>query len=258
MTIVPKPPSARPLQHELLQPMTKHEAVAITRKINLNAGALAELLTEAHERLAWSAMGYSSWREYATGELSISQSRAYQLLNQGQVQAALSEAVSTKVEIPESVTRDIKKRDIPRIAKDAKRRVQKGATPKAAARAAVKAARKPKAAKPPARKPSPPVIPFPVRDEFAPNFEHEFRDAQERVEQLETELKALRATDRAGEIMKWVTKYRALEGRLRGAMATSAEAQKQAKYGTLKLAAIRTLLKVESNKEILPAIRALQ
>ena len=82
--------------------------------VNTTAGELCLLLAEAHDREAWKALGYGSWREYATRELRVSQSRAYQILDHGRITLALAGAVSgegdfsTSVELTEAAAREIK------------------------------------------------------------------------------------------------------------------------------------------------------
>ncbi len=139
------------------------------------------------------------------------------------------------------------------VVKDVAKRVAKGENPVKAVRAAVKAARKPKPVKVKG------VVVGHIKqdaDEFAPDLGKELIDSQEQNEMLRTEITALRATDRAAEITKLVSSYRALEGRLRGAMKTANEAEKTASYGTAKLKAIRVLLKVERDRDIIPALKA--
>jgi predicted RNase H-like nuclease (RuvC/YqgF family) len=90
-------------------PMNKRQARQLTDQINAKSGELWNLLKTAHDRKAWDALGYKSWRDYATAEFSVSQSRAYQLLDQARVVTAIQEAAnSTNVEISEAVAREIK------------------------------------------------------------------------------------------------------------------------------------------------------
>ena len=83
------------------QPLTPHEARGLTDRIRQAADHTCTLLLRAHEGLAWKALGYLSWRDYATAEFALSQSRVYQLLNQARVIREI-DAVgdSTVVEIP--------------------------------------------------------------------------------------------------------------------------------------------------------------
>lgn len=88
---------------------TERQARAITDQINAKSGELFSLLQQAHDGGAWAALGYSNWRDYATAEFSVSQSRAYQLLAQARVVTEIREAAnSTLVEISERQARDIK------------------------------------------------------------------------------------------------------------------------------------------------------
>lgn len=94
---------------EIIRPLDATGARVLTDRIRRRAEDLWADLVEAHDRRAWQALGYSSWREYAQTEFGMSQSRAYQLLDAGRVQAALTEAASsTSVELTEAAARDIK------------------------------------------------------------------------------------------------------------------------------------------------------
>jgi hypothetical protein len=74
------------------------EARALTEQIRSATDALWQLLAEAHERRAWSALKYSSFAAYVSGEFpGMSRQRAYQLIDQATVIAALNE-VSTMVD----------------------------------------------------------------------------------------------------------------------------------------------------------------
>ena len=57
-----------------------------------NARRLCMLLVEAHERHAWSALGYPTWSEYIGAEFRLSRSRSYELLDHGRVLQALESA----------------------------------------------------------------------------------------------------------------------------------------------------------------------
>lgn len=86
----------------------EQEARALTDRIKTAAERVWSLLLEANERRAWAALGYESWRAYAQGEFDMTQSRAYQLLDQAKVITALGEASSTTVEVSEREARDLK------------------------------------------------------------------------------------------------------------------------------------------------------
>lgn len=81
--------------------LTAEEARALTDEIQQSAERTYALLLRAHEGEAWSALGYGSWRDYATTEFNMSQSRAYQLLDQARVVRSIEAASdSTNVELP--------------------------------------------------------------------------------------------------------------------------------------------------------------
>lgn len=94
---------------EVLASMTPAEARSLTETIKASVDTLWTLLRESYDREAWRALGYGSWREYATTEFGMSKSRAYQLLDQARVIAAIADASdSTDVEITEAAARDLK------------------------------------------------------------------------------------------------------------------------------------------------------
>ena len=57
-----------------------------------NAGRLCSLLLEAHDRRAWSVLGYSSWEGYVRTEFQLSRTRSYELLDHGRVIRAIEAA----------------------------------------------------------------------------------------------------------------------------------------------------------------------
>lgn len=71
-------------------PITEAEARLLTKRIVDASEGLAQLLLEAHRREAWKALGYESWRAYATEEFKFSQRRVYQLLNHAEVVEEIS------------------------------------------------------------------------------------------------------------------------------------------------------------------------
>jgi hypothetical protein len=90
--------------------LTEVEARLLTNKIKQAADELWRLLLEAHERRAWAALGYASWRHYALNEFGMGQSHAYRLLDQGRVIRALEEAAGSPVGeiVTERIARDLK------------------------------------------------------------------------------------------------------------------------------------------------------
>lgn len=73
--------------------LTRDEAAELTRRIKGNIRQLGHLLLEAHDKRAWSALQYPSWERYVRVEFGLGRSRSYQLLDQGRVIRAISEAV---------------------------------------------------------------------------------------------------------------------------------------------------------------------
>lgn len=88
--------------------LTAESARELTDRIKGAAEQLWALLLEAHERRAWSALGYARWEDYVRAELNMSRQRAYQVLDQGRVIREIGSAVSTSVDITEAAARDIK------------------------------------------------------------------------------------------------------------------------------------------------------
>lgn len=72
---------------------------------------------------------------------------------------------------------------------------------------------------------------------------------------LQAIVESLQADDLSKELVKWQQKYAKLEGRLALAIKQKEEADKQARYSSGMLAKIRAALKVQTNGEILQAIR---
>lgn len=96
--------------------MTADEARAITVEINDTAGKLYELVYEAHERKAWSAVGYTTWNDYVTAEFkNVSRKYSYELIDKGAVmlalEAALGVSVATDIQLTNLDVRAIKAKD---------------------------------------------------------------------------------------------------------------------------------------------------
>jgi hypothetical protein len=70
------------------------------RRASETAGRVCSLLVEAHQRRAWSALGYHTWADYVRLEFRLSRSRSYELLDQGRVIRAM-EAVTGLSGIPD-------------------------------------------------------------------------------------------------------------------------------------------------------------
>lgn len=85
---------------EVVTLLSEKAARKLTDDIKRTADNLSDKLVQAYDGRAWSALGYTSWRDYAADEFDMSQSRAYQLLDMGRVMQALESAGSTIVERP--------------------------------------------------------------------------------------------------------------------------------------------------------------
>ncbi len=70
------------------------EARELTRRIKEATTNLYDMLREAHDRRAWKAMGYDTWREYIEAEFDFGVQYAYRLVSQSRVIRSLGEAAS--------------------------------------------------------------------------------------------------------------------------------------------------------------------
>jgi hypothetical protein len=61
------------------------EARELTEQIKHGIGQISLLLLEAHERRAWTALGYPTWQVYVDREFNLSRTRSYELVYHGQV-----------------------------------------------------------------------------------------------------------------------------------------------------------------------------
>lgn len=72
--------------------LTEKEARKLTNEIRTQTVTLWLLVSEAHARRAWSALGYDSWKAYAKEELEMSESNSFKLLDQAKVMKAIAQA----------------------------------------------------------------------------------------------------------------------------------------------------------------------
>jgi hypothetical protein len=95
---------------DLAAPLSADEARELTSTIRNAAEMLWVLLARAHQGRAWESLGYESWEGYVRAEFDMSRSRSYQLLDQGRVIAALTEAMpeGSEVHLTEAAARDLK------------------------------------------------------------------------------------------------------------------------------------------------------
>lgn len=89
----------------------------ITAYMRRASEKIHELVARAHAGKAHIALGYATWGDYVTGELDMSVSRSYQLINLNRVISAFDEALpdGASVELTEAVARDVH-RDLDAIA----------------------------------------------------------------------------------------------------------------------------------------------
>lgn len=89
----------------------------ITAYMRRASEKIHELVARAHAGKAHIALGYATWGNYVTGELDMSVSRSYQLINLNHVITVFEEALpdGASVELTEAVARDVH-RDLDAIA----------------------------------------------------------------------------------------------------------------------------------------------
>lgn len=90
-TLVPDSRSTR--KGGVARQLNKREAQELTNRIRQQGNELWKLIAEAHDRKAWKALGYETWKDYATTELQISESRSFQLIDTGRVMKAIGQVV---------------------------------------------------------------------------------------------------------------------------------------------------------------------
>lgn len=77
---------------EIVSVCSPEEARALTDQIKGATEALWSLLAEAHDRQAWRALGYDTFKGYVQSEFGMSKQNAYRLLDQARVLDAITEA----------------------------------------------------------------------------------------------------------------------------------------------------------------------
>lgn len=258
-------------------PMSAAEARAITDRINDAAGRLCDLLAEAHEREAWRALGYSGWSEYVAGEIGVSRQHAYRMVDHGRVLAALREAAAGDLVSPIGDT-DLRQgndlRDpagsvsefaareilpvLPQVTEEVRARREAGEPPEQAVREAVANHRPQRAPEPPAPAEQPPAAePTPPEAGDEIDATAEWERAEKDLQHARETIAALQKDDTTRELAALAEKYHRLDGRLQQEMRTRSEAEKAARYGADRLREIRKLLKVERDRDIIPAIQDL-
>lgn len=98
------------LKQQDVLPCTADEARALTEQIRTTTNALWQLLAEANERKAWSALGYDTFKAYVAGEFRMGRSHAYRLLDMAAVVKALAagdEVSPIGDTVPESHAREL-------------------------------------------------------------------------------------------------------------------------------------------------------
>lgn len=98
---------------ELLQACTADEARDLTERMRSHRDELWRLAIESHDRQAWKALGYPSWREYIEAEVGVKSSQAYRLLDHGRTMLALAAADSLDTPMGERADSPIGERQMP-------------------------------------------------------------------------------------------------------------------------------------------------
>lgn len=94
---------------EVVPLLTEPEAEALTEAIVVAADGLWQLLFESYHREAWRALGYRSWRAYASERFGMSHSKAYRLLHHAGIVKELEAAGAAPEEpLTEGQTRQLR------------------------------------------------------------------------------------------------------------------------------------------------------
>lgn len=107
LDVVPDPA----LPAGIAEPLTTDQARELTDTIRSTSEVLYVLLARAHAGKAWEALGYGSFSDYVREEFDMSRSRAYQVLDQSRVIAAIEAAAPDGTDMPtisEAAARDLK------------------------------------------------------------------------------------------------------------------------------------------------------
>lgn len=98
---------------EVITPCTADEARDITERMRSHRDDLWRLAVESHDRRAWAALGYSSWRDYIEAEVGVKSSQAYRLLDHGRTMLALAPVATLDSPMGESVDSPIGESPLP-------------------------------------------------------------------------------------------------------------------------------------------------
>jgi hypothetical protein len=238
--------------------MTLDEARAVTDRIKVTTEELWSLLLAAYEGKAWRALGYSDWAAYVAGEFGMSRRHSYRLLDQGvvirELAAASGQSVTHGSQITERAAREIKP-DLPRITDEIRERVEAGEEPEAAVRQVVEENREERRAH---RRPAEALPePEPEPDEGGFDATAELHAALEDIQRLVAEIESHRSTDHGREIARLHEVVAGQSSRIATLTTQYGAAEQQARRQGKVLREIRTLLGVESDRDIVPQLREL-
>ena len=240
--------------------LTTKQARALTDKISRKMGEMWPLMREAYERKAWDALGYTSWREYVTKEFNVSQSRAYQLLDQARVVALIQDAAnSTEVEISEREARAIKP-VLREVTEEIKARIEAGEAPSQAIRESVKTTREAVeiSTKVEKTKPAMPTI-APANDDLCdgPDLAELVDELQAENTRLTAMIQAAEADDLKAEAIKWRAAYERSLAAQSEAMDSAHASQKREKFSMTQLRRCGKAVGVDDPRHIAAAVEAM-
>lgn len=111
--------------------LTEAEARALTTEIQHVTVRMWMLVAEAHDRKAWKALGYQSWKQYVVTELQMTEQRSFQLLDQAKIMAEIEAAGvdALAIEPPPSRVVQKVKGDMRGVRRVVKKVVRKGGEP---------------------------------------------------------------------------------------------------------------------------------
>lgn len=201
---------------------------------------------------------YSSFEDYCQERWGWSSSRARQLIGATEVVRQFESVTPGNTPVVERHARELVS-----VEPEARPEVYAEAQADAAAEGTPLATRHIREAKkrreaPPPRAPEPEPNTGTTAEDHEPDPIEEWERAEEELAKARELIEALQAGDLEKRLTDLHRRYGQLEGRLNQEMRTRAEAEKDARYAKGKLKEVREALGVASDREIIPAIRALR
>ncbi len=108
--------------------LSPEQARILTTNIKHAVVRVWVLVAEAHDRGAWRALGYDTWRDYVVGELQMSESTSYNYLDQARIMRELVTAGADPNALEPPPVRVVQriKDNLPAVRKAAKKAVDDG------------------------------------------------------------------------------------------------------------------------------------